>query len=535
MALSRGTSLVLLGVVLLVAMLVFGAVTAPDRTVAGATTTPTSAPTPTDGPPTGEASSTGTADGTTDTPTPAETGTAPPAGPRTLVGVQGGWVTGGNVRTYAGTEETWRETSADGYFEVSHLADGTVLAAFANETATECGDLDTSSCARTGFRHIDPAGPGEPDIVAEYSFPVESLTNSEVHAVDRTGEDEYVFVDMDTERVVVVEDGEEVWEWRASERYEAPPDPTSRDWLHMNDVDAIDEDRFLVSVRNANQILVVERGEGVVEVINEDRGTDDSTCLQSGRLYDADDDGDVACGDPDVMKEQHNPQWVGPGVVLVADSGNDRVVELHENDGSWAVEWVVREANGELDWPRDADRLPNGNTLITDSLNQRVVEVGPDGEPVWTVSTAEGDPQIPYEADRLPYGEFAGRYEAISTDGKTGTGTGTGTGTAADGPTTDATTPVGTTAPGGTATAAATPAYTLPTAGGSGAAADETGSDVPGLTLAVVAMRGTIGWLPLWFAELHLAVTAVSLLLVVGGGVDHWRNPDREVGLSARE
>ena len=55
------------------------------------------------------------------------------------------------------------------------------------------------------------------------------------------------------------------------------------------------------------------------------------------------------------------------------------MVELHERNGSWEVAWGVDSAQEvRFDWPRDADRLPNGNTLITDSRNNRVVEVTPE-------------------------------------------------------------------------------------------------------------------------------------------------------------
>ena len=465
MAPARGTTLALLGVALFVVTMAGGAVTAPDRTVTGG-------------------------DVSTPTPLPA---------PRTLVGIQGGWVTHGNLRMYEGPGEQWRETSADGYFEASMLPDGTVLAAFANESSTDCGDVG-SPCARTGYRHIDPSGPSGPAVIAEYSFPVGSITDSEVHAVDRVRENTYVFTDMDEERVVMVENDTEVWEWRASSFYDAPPDPTSRDWLHINDVDHLGEGRFLVSVRNANQILVVERGEGVVEVVNADDGGSDATCTEEGRLGDFDGDGEVRCGDPSVFKEQHNPQWVGPGAVLVADSDNDRIVEVHRtDDGDWEPAWVLRSVSGiEFNWPRDADRLPNGNTLITDSLNKRVVEVDPDGNAVWSVDTSGPDgPHIPYEADRLPYGEFAGRFDGGPANSSTPT-----------------------TTPEDGSTPAATERTALPTARSDGEVDAGTGGEVPVLTLAVTGMQGTFAWLPFWFGELHLAVTVVSVLLVAAAGID---------------
>jgi hypothetical protein len=439
---DRGTALVLVGVGLLVVTLSTGAVTAPEREITSGNES------------------------------------------ETLVGVQGGWVTGGNVRFYAGSEEVWRESSADGYFEVSKLSDGTVIAAFANESATECGALG-SPCARTGFRHIDPSGSSSPEVISEYSFPVASLTNSEVHGVDRIDNGTYVFTDMDAERIAIVDNGSQVWEWPASSFYEAPDDPTSRDWLHINDVDVIDEDRFLVSVRNANQLVVVERGHGVVEVINADDGGSDSSCTVDGQLQDFDGDGDVRCGDPAVLDHQHNPQWLGPGAVLVADSDNDRVVELHRTEnGLWEPVWTVESANGvALDWPRDADRLPNGNTLITDSLNKRVIEVDETGQAVWGIGTGS---DIPYEADRLEIGEYSGPFN--STVGSDVT-------------------------------------RRVPISDGTGQIDDvDSGSDIPVLTLAVTGIRGTFEWVPYWFAELHLTAVVLSLGLIGAGSADKWRN-----------
>jgi hypothetical protein len=522
MRLTRGTALILLGIGLLVATLAAGAATAPDRTVSGvdAAGTPTPSPSPTPTPSPVDAS---TPDGTpTATPetTDAPTATPLPDRPQTLIGIQGGWTEDGSILRVDGSEDAWRDTRADGYFEVSMLDNGTIVAAFANESAEDCGDVG-APCAETGYRVIDPE---TDEILSEYTFPVSTLTNSEVHAVDATGSGGFVFTDMDRERVVVVENGTEVWEWRAESFYEAPADPTSRDWLHINDVDTIGDGHFLVSVRNANQILIVERGAGVVEVINEDTGTSDENCLRDGnRLFDADGDGDVRCGDPSVIREQHNPQWLGNGAVLVADSENDRVVELHRTDnGSWEPVWALREAGGlELDWPRDADRLPNGNTLVTDSLNRRVFEVNPQGELVWSIGTlrdSTGGPDIPYEADRLPFGEFAGGY-----DSGTPTPTDANGGTETDGDGADTATGDGTaTVPDGTDTPPETETRTpLPrmTAAGSGDLND-TGSHVPGLSLAVAGLRGQFSWVPFWFAEAHLAVALLSVALVLGGGAD---------------
>jgi hypothetical protein len=324
---------------------------------------------------------------------------------RTLVGVQ----REGQVAMFdANGTALWRAGGGGvSYFGVSMLENGTVLAAFIVDDQQSCGQFE-APCARTGFRLIesDP----EPRVIGQWAFPVRSKTSSEVHDVNRLPSGEFLLTDMEYERILTVApNGTVTWQWNASQRYDAPPDPTQADWLHINDVDPIGSGRYMVSVRNANQILVVERGEGVVSVINEDEpNSSDASCRRrENRLadYDNDSNGDILCGDPTVIRKQHNPQYLGSGAVLVADSENDRVVELHEQDGNWTVAWGVDSANGvQFNWPRDADRLPNGNTLITDTRNNRIVEVTPNGTAVWSVETG----RWPYEADRLPYGELLG-------------------------------------------------------------------------------------------------------------------------------
>ncbi|MFB6307804.1 MAG: aryl-sulfate sulfotransferase [Haloarculaceae archaeon] len=430
-------ALVIVGIVLFVAVMAASAATAPDRAVGGNETR------------------------------------------STLVGSQGwgtGWHEEGSVYLLEGRRTVWREGSADSYFDVTQLPNGTVMAGFMHSGYEQGCEPYDAPCTKTGFRVIDPDAEGGPQVVSEYAFPVRSRTNSEVHDVERLASGEYLLTDMDTERIVTVADGEITWQWRASSFYTPPEDPTRRDWLHINDVDAITADRYLVSVRNANQLLVVERGEGVVEVINADGDSPDDSCLGRGQLVPGD-DGDVRCGDPDVLNHQHNPQWLDEGAVLVADSDNNRVVELHRDEatGEWEPAWTLERAGGlELDWPRDADRLENGNTLVTDTLNQRILEVRPNGTVAWSTET----PRIPYEADRVPAERVGGvRYGTDGADNGTDTETPT--------------------APAG---------------------------DVPVLSTLLVGLRAVLPGTPFWFKEPQVAVTLLSLALVVGGAIGGYRN-----------
>ena len=384
--------------------------------------------------------------------------------PLTLVGSQGGgigWHDYGSIYLLNGTEMVWRESSADSYFDVTKTENGTVLAGFMTGGYSSCSPY-ASPCTRTGFRVIDIRP--DPRVTSEYSFPVRTKTNSEVHDVEPLESGEYLLTDMEHERIFTVKDGAVTWQWNASSFYDAPEDPTTTDLLHINDVDVIDEGRYLVSVRNANQILVVARGEGVTRVINRDTsGSNDANCRKSGQLADYDGDGEVRCGDPSILNHQHNPQWLGNDTVLVADSENDRVVELHRADnGSWSPAWTLERAGGiTFNWPRDADRLQNGNTLITDTLNRRLLEVNRSGTVVWSVQTK----RIPYEADRLPAGETSGgpRYAADSSGG------------------------------------------TRPS------------RDVPVFSRILVGLRAVVPSTPFWFREPQLGLTAFSIILLLGG------------------
>jgi len=392
----------------------------------------------------------------------------------TLVGSQGGgtgWHEQGRVYRVENASVNWSESGADSYFDVTELPDGTVLAGFMHSGYTEgCGPYDPP-CTKTGAQVIDPRAAGGPTVVREHAFPVRTPANSETHDVERLATGELLLSDMEHERIFTVRNGSVTWEWSASAFYDAPPDPSKRDWLHINDVDAVNETHYLVSVRNANQILLIERGVGVVTVINEDRGTGDAACQLGGnQLADFDGDGEIRCGDPAVMDHQHNPQWLGDGAVLVADSGNDRVVELHREDGRWAPVWTLTEAAGvPLHWPRDADRLPDGNTLVTDTLNKRLFEVTPNGTVVWSMQTPEASP-IAYEADRLPSGERVGA-----------------------------------------------PSYQTETTGGDS-------GDVPVLSSLLVGLHSVAPTTPFWFSERHLALSLLGLLGVGLGAVDWYRN-----------
>jgi hypothetical protein len=136
-------------------------------------------------------------------------------------------------------------------------------------------------------------------------------------------------------------------------------------------------------------------------------------------------------GDHGTLYEQHNPDYIpeerGGPAVLVADSENARIVEYQRVDENWTRTWEW--ADERVQWPRDADRLPNGNTLITDTNGKRLIEVAPNGSIVWSVQLSH-----PYDAERLGTGaESSGGASARSLGYENRTG-GEASGGSGDGP-----------------------------------------------------------------------------------------------------
>jgi outer membrane protein assembly factor BamB len=81
-----------------------------------------------------------------------------------------------------------------------------------------------------------------------------------------------------------------------------------------------------------------------------------------------------------ILKHQHCAWLLDNGNLLVTDNGNARVIEVNRATGE--IVWEYAEG---LNIPIQACayRIPSGNTLITDSYNYRIIEVNPEKDIVW--------------------------------------------------------------------------------------------------------------------------------------------------------
>lgn len=298
------------------------------------------------------------------------------------------------------------------------------------------------------------------EIVWEYNWYDEMVHWHEVHDATVTDDGQVAIIDMGQDRIFTVDENEEIsWEWRAEDHiskgtpffeehvegspYVDDPDEYAKqhewdDWTHMNDIDETEDGNFHLSIRNYDMLIEVDpETDEIVDTVGQP-------------------------GNKALMDHQHNPQHLeDQGTVVVADSGNNRIVEIDAE--SEEILWEYTGPKGDpLQWPRDADRLPNGNTLITDSLNQRILELNESGETVWSYKT----PLVPYEAERLPMGETVGapRYETSDDEITT--------------------------------------------------------NEIPVLTLLLRAAKSSYP-LPFWLSEVHVLLTLVSFGMVLSGGTLH--------------
>lgn len=249
---------------------------------------------------------------------------------------------------------------------------------------------NVEACTRNG---VDRVNLTTGEVTHVWSTITPGKPNSRYHDVDRLDDERLVVADIYFDRVFIVntETDRIEWTWNASDDFSTDSGgPHPKDWTHINDVDVLDDGRLMVSMRNHDQVVFLDRERGLLEEWT--LGADD---------------------DHATLYEQHNPDYIPPEdggpAVVIGDSESNRVVEYQRtDDGGWEKTWVWRDVR--MQWPRDAARLSNGHTLITDSNGNRVFEVDRSGEVVWSVNIA-----FPYEAERIgPGATKAGGPSATS-------------------------------------------------------------------------------------------------------------------------
>ncbi len=181
------------------------------------------------------------------------------------------------------------------------------------------------------------------------------------------GSDEAMYGDVIRE---VDRAGRLVWEWKAwdhlaPEDFPIHPGFGRYHWPLVNGLDVDASGRVLMSLRTTSGIIGVDKASGRVTLHIP----------------------------PGVVSHQHAPVALANGNILTFDNGNFRVGAhvpfsrvLEIDPATHAVVWSYADEMVNAFFTAfmgNAQRLPNGNTHITESATGRLFEVTPAGEVVW--------------------------------------------------------------------------------------------------------------------------------------------------------
>ena len=199
------------------------------------------------------------------------------------------------------------------------------------------------------------------------------------HDVDRlpNGNTLYVYGNNDTKADPQVKEVNTsrkiVWSWYAKAVFDKSPynNVYEQGWTHTNAVTRMENGNTLISPRNFNCVVEVDPQGSVTRIIGEE-----------------------------YLVHQHDPEVLQNGAILVANHDNPHEI-LEINPNTEEIVWRFAILHRRT-WPvRDANRLPNGNTLITGTTS--LFEITPGKELVWLLELKNVRFRSPREAPALGF------------------------------------------------------------------------------------------------------------------------------------
>jgi hypothetical protein len=254
--------------------------------------------------------------------------------------------------------DQWRQFTNPG-FDVEPLANGNVLFVL-----PRVGVFEIDRGGKTVWSHLD----------VQVSHDADRLPN---------GNTLVVFGNNDSLNDAQVKEvnakGEIVWRWYARDAFNKSPykEISEEGWTHANAVVRLANGNTLISLRNFHLVAEVDARGALVRTIGEG-----------------------------LFKYQHDPEPLANGNLLFANHTEPQIaieLDLRTNQIVWQFP-VPRQL------VRDANRLPNGNTLITGS--SAIVEVTPQKQIVWQFRL-----KAPLEKDEGPARGFY-KAERIASSGR---------------------------------------------------------------------------------------------------------------------
>lgn len=190
--------------------------------------------------------------------------------------------------------------------------------------------------------------------------------------------------------------GRTVWQWRAMDHLGTGPDKLninyhlpetvgkpygSYDWSHFNSVEYLPKtDQVLLNSRNFSESYIIDKKSGKIVW----RWGNPSAYGQ-GKAPGWYDDGDQQ------IFGSHHASMLPNGNITIFDNGSERpqgnrsrVIEVDPKTGKVVWQYKANGYNSFFSYRQGAaQRLPNGNTLVTSTQQGHLFEVTPQGEVVW--------------------------------------------------------------------------------------------------------------------------------------------------------
>lgn len=193
--------------------------------------------------------------------------------------------------------------------------------------------------------------------------------------------------------VEVTPAGETAWSWDGLDAFAGAPYAGFEDemggWAHPNSVARRADGTTEVSLRNFNVVLSVAPSGTSQALVSFAAEASPRSVATDGILVGA---------------RPHDPVMLDERTMLVAVRLPHRVIEVDTLTAEVLWSWELPDAAEEQDGGfRDADRLPNGNTLVTGA--RRIYELAPDGEVVWEIVP----PTLPGESNDTEQGRRRAR------------------------------------------------------------------------------------------------------------------------------
>jgi hypothetical protein len=162
----------------------------------------------------------------------------------------------------------------------------------------------------------------------------------------------------DAQVIEINPQGQIVWSWYARDQFNKEPYTSIYDagWTRANAVTRLPNGNTLVSLRSFNLTVEVNHQGAVVW------------------QYDW----------SSIGAHPHEPVILPNGNILVCIPNPDQVIEMNRTTNEIVWKYVISKDQSNIGFARDADRLPNGNTLINDG--RRLIEVTPVKEIVWQLT-----------------------------------------------------------------------------------------------------------------------------------------------------